>query len=102
MNGFGTSSSDLDISLLFKVPYIIPPVINFKDDNPRHIREYIPALKRFLPEHLFSNIEIVDAARVPVIKFTAPIGNFVEGSTAPGLQIDMSFNNALAVANSKY
>ncbi|CAL4162798.1 unnamed protein product [Meganyctiphanes norvegica] len=84
-NGFGFQNSDMDISLTFDCNPTKQPVNRIK-----LIRQLADKLKRYHKcKHVFS----ITNTRVPIVKFSI--------TTRDHLEVDLSFNNALALQNTK-
>lgn len=99
VNGFETKDSDIDCTLIVPAEAI--------QSGAFSIREKCGLLRQLLPQAGFVDVQIIEA-RVPLVKFRAPDGNFLDIRETPGgrklqrgVAIDLTFNNLLGFENSK-
>ncbi|CAG9330405.1 unnamed protein product [Blepharisma stoltei] len=101
-NGFGTLSSDLDLSLSIDVLDALKSEESFDsmaelfgEESTRELCEYliITMLCRAFDVNNAVDVNAIDSARVKIVHFKTP--------RIPQLDIDISLNNDLAVENSR-
>lgn len=114
VNGFETKDSDIDCTIILPSPGAVPKEFSHLDPASYalqhfNVREKCARLRQELPKYGFQSVQVIEA-RIPLVKFKAPAGNFLDlkdpsdptGTTLQkGIAIDVTVSNILGFENSK-